>query len=439
MARWATHLGGVVRYRSIMAATMAVAVTALSVSACKRSKSGGSSSSGAGGGGGGGTTLTISSDLPLQGAQLDTSKSTNQAIQLYLDQIGHKAGKYTIQFKSYDDSTAAAGKWDPAKCGQNAQDHVANKGEVAVMGTFNSGCAKLIVPVLEQDPTGPMLMVSHANTNVGLTKKWDAGEPDKYYPLGKRNYARVVTTDDFQGAADADYLAQDAKVKNCYVLNDGETYGQGVASAFVTEAKKIGLNILGNEKWDKTQSSYAALFQSIKTKNPDCVFLGGIIDNNGAKLIADKVAVLGDNTKVRLMAPDGFTGSKDVTGLPQAAGMNLSFAGLSLQPLVAAGGAGAKLVTDYKAKYGKDPASYALYGVAALQVILAAIAKSDGTRASVTSQVLGGSGITIPADQSVTGKAIVIDPATGDTSAKDISIEVIKDQAEAFVKAQSVQ
>ena len=67
------------------------------------------------------------------------------------------------------------------------------------MGTYNSGCAKLEVPVLNQDPTGPMLMVSHANTNPGLTKTWDPGEPDKYYPTGKRNYARVITTDDYQG------------------------------------------------------------------------------------------------------------------------------------------------------------------------------------------------------------------------------------------------
>ncbi len=59
------------------------------------------------------------------------------------------------------------------------------------MGTYNSGCAKLEVPVLNQDPNGPMLMVSHANTNPGLTKTWDPGEPDKYYPTGKRNYARV--------------------------------------------------------------------------------------------------------------------------------------------------------------------------------------------------------------------------------------------------------
>ena len=60
-----------------------------------------------------------------------------------------------------------------------------------------------------------------------------------------------------------------------------------------------------------------------------------------------------------------------------------------------------------------------MYGVAAVQVILAAIAKSDGTRKGVTEAVLGGAGITIPADESVTGKEIKIDPATGDITAQE--------------------
>ena len=46
-----------------------------------------------------------------------------------------------------------------------------------------------------------------------------------------------------------------------------------------------------------------------------------------------------------------------------------------------------------------------------MQVILEAIAKSDGTRKSITEQVVGGSNtITIPADISAIGKEIKIDP-----------------------------
>ena len=428
------------RYRSIMAAVVAVAVTALSVTACKSSKSssggGTTGSTSAGGGGGSAKTLTISTDLPMQGASADASTDTIRAIQLYLDQINHKAGNYTIQLKTYDDSTAAAGKWDEATCANNAQAHVANTNEVAVMGTYNSGCAKIEVPVLN---AAPMLMISHANTNPGLTKKWDPGEPDKYYPSGKRNYARVVTTDDYQGAAAADFASQDLKVKRVFVLNDNETYGQGVATAFVNRAKTDGLTILGNKAWDAKQPSYAAIFQNIKTMNPDMIYVGGIYDNNGGQLVKDKVSVLGDNNKVKFMAPDGFVGYPQLRAQPQAQGMYLSFAGLSTEQLIKGGGAGAQLINAYKQKYGSEPRTdYALYGVAAVQAILAAISKSDGTRQGVINQVFSGSGIDIPASQSVLGKEIKIDPQTGDTNNKDISILLEKNGQDSYLKAQPV-
>ena len=390
-------------------------------------------------------TLVISSDLPLQGSAFDSNDSTNKAIELYLKSINYTAGKYKVSFKKYDDATAAAGSWDAAKCAANAQAHVANKAEVAVMGTYNSGCAKIIVPVLNQDPKGPMLMVSDANTNPGLTKAWNPGEPDVYYPNGVRNYARVCTTDDNQGSAAAQF-AKSIGIKKVYVLNDTQTYGQGVAQAFTTEAKKIGLTVLSDGAagagWDAKQSDYTALFTKIKALAPDMVYIGGIFDNNGGQLVKDKVAVLGDNSTVKMMGPDGFTGYPELNKMPEAQGMYLSFAGLSTDLLLANDpkGAGATFVKNYKKTYGKDPVgSYPLYGVAAIQVILAAIAKSDGTRKGVNNAVFSGSGISIPAKQSVLGKELRISTLSGDTLAKDITIEVIKNNDETTLKAWTVK
>jgi branched-chain amino acid transport system substrate-binding protein len=142
------------------------------------------------------------------------------------------------------------------------------------------------------------------------------------------------------------------------------------------------------------------------------------------------------------MGPDGFTGYPEFNELPEAQGAYLSFAGLSTDLLIAnnPNGAGAKFVADYKAKYGKDPVgSYPIYGVAAVQVILKAIAASDGTRKGVRDAVFTGAGISLTADESVLGKATSIDPATGDTTAIDITIEVVKDKKETTLKAWTVQ
>lgn len=380
---------------------------------------------------GGGKTLVISSDLPLQGSSADASTSSNNVIKLYLEQIGYKVGDYTIEFKEYDDSTAAKGAWDDAQCAKNAQEHVANAAEVAVMGTYNSGCAKIIVPVLNQAPDGPMLMVSHANTNPGLTKTWDPGEPEKFYPTGKRNYARVVTSDDFQGTAAAQFLKAERGVTKCAVLNDNQTYGQGLATAVKAELVNQGVEVVVDEAWDAKQPNYTALMQKVKASGADCIYFAGIYDNNGGQLVKDSVAVLGTPAEFVTMAPDGFTGYPDLQALPEAEGLLLSFTGLSQDGILAAGGKAADFVAAYEAKYGSKPVgSFSIYAGAALQVILAAIEKSDGTRASITNAVFSGAGITIPASDSVTGAEISIDTATGDVKSKTITIQIMKGGAE---------
>src|SRR5207244_2127219 len=118
-----------------------------------------------------------------------------EAIKFVLKQHNFKAGKYKVGYQSCDDATAQAGKWASEKCSANANAYAQNKSVVGVIGTFNSGCAEIVIPVLNRAAGGPVGMVSPANTYVGLTHGGPgtaAGEPDKYYPTGKRNYIRIV-------------------------------------------------------------------------------------------------------------------------------------------------------------------------------------------------------------------------------------------------------
>jgi len=382
--------------------------------------------------------LFIASDLPLQGGSADQSKSTNNAIKLLLKQMDNMAGEFSVGFREYDNSTAAKGSWDDAQCAKNAQAHVAAKDEVGVMGTYNSGCAKIIVPVLNQDPEGPMVMISNANTNPGLTKAWDAGEPEKYYPTGQRNYFRVVTTDDNQGNAAAEF-AQSIGVKRVYVLNDRQTYGIGVARSFTAAAKKLGLTVLSDGDagtgWDDKAPNYEALFTKIKATKPDMVYVGGIFDLNGGQLVKDKVKYLGDNSKVKFMMPDGFTGYPDFLALPEAAGAYLSFTGLSIDQFPK-GGAAEKFQADYLAEYGEAPtSSFSVYGAAAAQVLLKAIAASDGTRKGVFEAMKG---IVVPAEESVVGTELRFDE-NGDIVSRDITILNVTDNKETFVKKITVK
>jgi branched-chain amino acid transport system substrate-binding protein len=308
-----------------------------------------------------------------------------KAIAYILKQHGWKAGKYSLAYQSCDDSTAQAGKWDSGKTSANANAYAQNSSIIGVIGTFNSGAAEIIVPVLNRAPNGPIAMVSPANTYVGLTHGGPgtvAGEPGKYYPTGKRNYVRVVAADDYQGAADA-LLAQSLGVKKVFILNDKEAYGLGVASNFRNAATKLGIKIVGFTAWDGKASSYQALAVKIKSSGAQGVFVGGLICENGGKVIKDIRA--GVPASVKIMLPDGFTPASSTIKEAGAAaqGATISVAGL---PNSALKGAGKTFVTDFTKAVGV-PDPYSVYAAQATEVMVQAIAQSNGTRADVTKQL----------------------------------------------------
>jgi branched-chain amino acid transport system substrate-binding protein len=361
----------------------------------------------------------IASDLPLQGALRPLSVQIVQAIQLELKQMKFKIGNRTVEYVSCDDSTAAKGSWDPQTCTNNANSYKTVKNLLGVIGTFNSGCAEIEAPILNRAPGGGIPMVSPANTYVGLTKPTlVAGEPQKYFPTGKRNYARVAVPDNFQGAADALFMKSKG-IKSVYVLNDAEAYGLGIANNFANAAKALGITVLGNDKWDAKQPNYQSLYQGIAAKNPQAIFLGGIVSNNGGQLIKDKVSVLGDNSKVLLMGPDGFNDSATATDAGAAAeGMYVTIGGSDPNELK--NPAGKAFIKAFKKAYhAKTLEAYTAYGAQAFLVLANAIQKGNGTRLSTDSHLFNQ---TFP--NGIIGKFKI--DSSGDPSLGGVTVDVIK-------------
>jgi branched-chain amino acid transport system substrate-binding protein len=377
-------------------------------------------------GGNGSPQFIVASDLPLQGSSRAQTIEMTKAIAYTFKQAGYKAGKYSVGYQSCDDSTAQAGKWDPAKCSANAGNYVRDKSVVGVIGTFNSGCAEIEVPITNR---AGLQYVSPANTYIGLTHKPALpGEPQKYYPTGKRTYARVVAADDFQGAADSMQLRA-LKAKNVYILNDKEAYGFGIASAVqnVIKGSNLGLKVAGFQAWDPKASSYQDIATKIKASGADAVFLGGLECENGGKLIKDLRAGLGANFLIE--APDGFSSfSSTIKDAGSASnGMYISIAGEPYQFLNAAGKAFAKA-------FGKSiglPAAkvnpYSNYGATAALVMLKAIAGSGGTRSGVSKGVYKHAFAGTPIGNFALN-------ANGDTNAGVISFYVVKGNNAPFLK-----
>jgi branched-chain amino acid transport system substrate-binding protein len=393
-----------------------LAALSFGVAACgsndKNSSSGGSSGSGATGS----TSLTIYSSLPLQGDSRPQSVSVNNGEQLALEKAGRKVGKFTINYKKLDDATPAAGKWDPGATSGDARQAAQDKSTIAYLGEFNSGASAISIPILNE---AGILQISPSNTAVGLTRSQgaDKGEPDKYYPSGKRSYGRVVPADHIQAAAQVTYQ-KDSGCTKLYILNDKEVYGKGLSDQVTPIAKAQGLTVLGNDGIDPKAANYRALAGTIKSKGADCIFFGGITQNNAVQLWKDLNASM---PSTKLFGPDGVAESAFSEKIGSKAEKATYITNPTLDPKLYPK-AGQDFFKEYEAKYGKVPEPYAIYGYEAMSAALQAI-KNAGDKGNDRQAVIDGF-YRIKDRQSVLGKYSI--DKNGDTTLSDYGGNRIK-------------
>jgi branched-chain amino acid transport system substrate-binding protein len=365
-------------------------------------------------------TKLIVSDFPLKGDSAERSRQMNAAIIQELARKGWQAGQQTqIAFQACDDSIGTTGEWDEATCRSNAQAYAANPDVIGVIGTYNSGCAAIEIPILNRAPGGGIAMVSPGNTLVCLTQPGPTlckpDEPDVYYPSGTRNYARVVPNDAVEGAGLAGF-ANSLGVKRPFVLiaaDDPTSEGQG--RTFEAAAKSLGMKLAGVEHYDPNADNYTALMNQVKSTGTDGLVLAGLLEQNGVQLIRDKVTTLGPNNgAVKLLAFDGFAqqATIDNTG-PEAAGMYAGFPGKVPGALT---GSGDVFVKEMRAQIPENPIEpFAPYAGQAAGVLLTAIRLGD-TRAGTIAELFK-----TRVEDGIIG-SFVITP-TGDPAPAPISIQ----------------
>jgi branched-chain amino acid transport system substrate-binding protein len=358
----------------IVGSLIVLAACGSSNSKTSSAAAGGGSSSSSASGGGGGNSIDIYSSLPLQGASTAQTDPLVNGIKLALSQAGGKAGSFTVNYQSLDDSTAAAGKWDPGQTAANARKVAADSKAVYYIGEFNSGASEISIPILNQ---AGVPQVSPANTYVGLTTNLPGsapGEPQKYYPTGKRTYLRIVPIDSIQGAADLMAMKQ-AGCTKVAIANDKEAYGAGLATMMGLEKGFYGVNIASNTGIDPTSPNFRSYASTIQGQGADCFFFSGIVSNGAVQLTKDVHSAL---PKAKIFVPDGactdsYT-AQSKGGVPSSIDPLIECT-VATQDLSAYPG-GKDFLAAYKAKYGSSqPDPYAIYGYEAMKLGLDTIAK----------------------------------------------------------------
>ena len=168
-------------------------------------------------------TFTIGYEGPLSGGNQQLGLNMVFGVQLAINQANASGKlKFKLKLRTYDD------QGDPTISPTQAQSAVHNKSLVAIIGPAFSGATAASEPYYS---AAHVATVSPSATRVSLaTNGWN-------------NFFRVVADDGVQGPADANYLVTKKGFKTVYVVNDGTSYGAGLASALAAQATTDGATV----------------------------------------------------------------------------------------------------------------------------------------------------------------------------------------------------
>jgi branched-chain amino acid transport system substrate-binding protein len=141
--------------------------------------------------------------------------------------------------------------------------------------------AQVSEPIIDR---GGMAMISPANSNPVLTSPVARHIYEPLFANGTIKYPtyyRVVTTDNLQGPAGALYMAKTLHIKTFYYVDDGQTYGVGLAQhmAAFNKSAHLGMKQVGSGRVNTASASAiattsSAIAQRVASTNPQAVYCG---------------------------------------------------------------------------------------------------------------------------------------------------------------------
>jgi branched-chain amino acid transport system substrate-binding protein len=324
--------------------------------------------------------LAVYSSLPLTGASRPQTLAIVRGARLALEEAGGQAGVHPIRYVSLNDATRRAGTWTPVRTSRNARRAARGRSTIAYIGEFNSGASAISIPILNEVF---IPQISPSNTAIGLTRDGpgaDRGEPDRYYPRGRRNYFRIAPNDRVQGGALA-VAMRDHGCRRVAVLNDGEIYGAGLGTLVRRSLRRLGLRVSHAAHINPFSSHFRGVARRVRRSRAQCVAFTGITANGAVQLFRDLARTL---PRAQLFGGDGIaeSGFADprTGGVPPRVGRRVLVTVATLAPQ-ALPEAGRAVLQRYAARYGDPfPDPYAVNGYEAMRLVLDGVSTVGPTR-----------------------------------------------------------
>ena len=231
------------------------------------------------------TLVRIGSVAPLTGPQAHLGRDNDSGVRLAVEELnasGMKIGDKPVRIELYSEDDQA----DPRTATIVAQ-KLADKGVNAVIGHLNSGT------------TIPASKIYH---DAGIPQVSPSATAVAYTSQGFKSAFRVMTNDRQQGEVLGRFAVTKLGAKKVAIIDDRTAYGQGLADEVAAAVKANGGTVIAREFTSDRSTDFMAILTSVKARQPDLVFYGGM-DGQAAPMIKQLRAL---GLKAMFMGGDGM-------------------------------------------------------------------------------------------------------------------------------------
>jgi branched-chain amino acid transport system substrate-binding protein len=317
----------------------------------------------------GSDTLTVYTGLPLRGERAGEGRAVLRGEKLALDDVGGRVGAFSVGLIALDDTKTSTGRWDPGQVAANAREAAENPGTIAYVGDLDSGASAISLPITNEVGA---LQISPLSGYSGLTRPADKGEPDKYYPSGKRTFARLVATGAHEAPALAGWIRA-LDVGQVTLAYDGLQEGLGQGTEIERALQAAGVDVADVVRVDPGENppDVADEARDIARGLPRGLVYAGASTRTAVALLR---AVHDRSPETELFATSGVSGPELAAALPGAQ-RRLHIAG-PLLPLAQRPATARRMARRYRELFGAPAPPQALYGYEAMRDVLSAIRRA---------------------------------------------------------------
>jgi branched-chain amino acid transport system substrate-binding protein len=313
-----------------------------------------------------GDELTVYSSLPLQGPSAAISQQIVAGEKLALYDVHARVGPFKISYALQDDANPTSGRWEAGLTESDATTAADDPTTIAYLGDYDSAATAISLPLIN---AAGILQISPASPYGGLTSPLYAGqdEPERFYPTGKRSFARLQPGDEKQARAQI-ALMRALRVRKLYVLDDENPFELPLAQMVVSDAEHAGIDVKAHESLDTSATtSFTSQAAKIAASGAEAVFFAGRPGKGALALFEQlhardaRLWLLGSSA----LAEPAFTSALSASAAARTR-LTTPLLPVSMYPASAQ-----RVLQAYRRRFGEQ--AYVLFGYEAMSAALQAI------------------------------------------------------------------